>query len=104
MGSDIRRARNRAGPSAAVDVVIDRRRFLLLVGAAAAYVSLRPRLGWARHLPPGSISLQSWTLPAEAQGAPADVARSLIGAAVLAPSHWNAQPWRFESEQNSVRI
>ena len=97
-------ARGSDGPAAATGMVIGRRQFMIVLGGASAYVALRPRLAWARRLPAGSVSLQPWSLPNEVNGTPADVARALIGAAVLAPSHWNAQPWRFESEQNTVRI
>ncbi len=94
-----------AGAAPAVtDVLIDRRRFLALTGAAAAYVALQPHAAWAKRFDVATSSLQPWSLPAQAGGAPADVARALIGAAVLAPSHWNTQPWRFESEQNVIRI
>ena len=76
----------------------------MLVGSAATFAALEPHLAWARKLPVGAVSLQSWQLPAEASGSSADIARALIAAAVLAPSHWNAQPWRFEAEQNTIRI
>jgi Nitroreductase family len=85
-------------------MVIGRREFLAVAGAATAYVALRPQLGWARRLPPGTVSLQPWSLPNEVGGNSADVARALISAAVLAPSHWNAQPWRFESDQTTIRV
>ena len=93
-----------AGPLAMTQVTIDRRRFLMLVGSAAAYAALEPHRAWARKLPAGTASLQRWQIPAEASGSSADIARALIGAAVLAPSHWNSQPWRFEAEQNTIRI
>jgi nitroreductase len=104
MESDTRRARSESGRFSAVDVAIDRRRFLFLVGGAAAYVSLQPHLAWARHASARAVSLQPWSLPGEASGSTADVARDLIGAAILAPSLWNTQPWRFESEQSTIRI
>ena len=85
-------------------VPLDRRRFLILVGGAAAWAALRPYAGLAEkagaQLPP----LQPWTLPERASGSEMDIARALIGAAVLAPSHWNAQPWRFEVEGAAVRL
>jgi nitroreductase len=104
MDSETRRARVLPGSRAPVEAVIDRRRFLFLVGGATAYVALRPHLAWARRVPAGSASLQPWSLPTEVGGPPSDVARTLISAAVLAPSYWNTQPWRFESEQNVIRI
>lgn len=104
MESGTRRARSAAGPAAVVEGVIDRRRFLFLVGGAVAYASLRPHIAWARRLPAASVSLQPWSLAGDASAAAADVARDLIGAAVLAPSLWNSQPWRFESEQSTIRI
>ena len=84
---------------------MDRRRFLLLTGAATAAVVLRagdPPRAWARR--PAGVALQPWSLPFEAPGSGIDQARALIGAAVLAPSHWNTQPWRFEVEGESVRL
>ena len=97
-----RAARRTAAPP--VDVWIDRRRFLFLTGAAAAAALLQPALSWAKKFPAGAPMLQPWSLPDDVAGAPADIARALIGAAILAPSSWNTQPWRFESEQNVVRI
>jgi len=87
-------------------VPLDRRRFLILVGGAAAWTALRPYAAMAqkagvRHTPP---QLQSWTLPEHAPGSEIEVARALIGAAVLAPSYWNAQPWRFEVDGPSIRL
>ncbi|HEY3214992.1 MAG TPA: hypothetical protein VGK93_00730 [Candidatus Eisenbacteria bacterium] len=35
---------------------------------------------------------------------PIELARALVGAAVLAPSNWNSQPWRLEVEGSSVRL
>ncbi len=83
---------------------IDRRRFLILVGAAAAYATLRPHLAWARRAGRSPGFLQPWELPAELPAVPVDVARALIAAAVLAPSDWNTQPWRFEVDGNTIRI
>ena len=86
------------------EIVIDRRRFLVLAGSAAAYVVLRPHLAWARKGQEGVPTLQTWTLPSEPGIGSVETARALIAAAVLAPSHWNTQPWRFEAEGNVVRI
>ncbi len=33
-----------------------------------------------------------------------ELARALVGAAVLAPSNWNSQPWRMEVEGYAVRL
>lgn len=85
---------------------MERRRFLLLAGAGAAALVLRPVLdaprAQARRAP--GVPLQPWILPPEAPAAAVDQARALIAAAVLAPSHWNAQPWRFEVEGTTVRL
>jgi hypothetical protein len=83
---------------------LDRRRFLVLAGAAAAYVALRPGESWARKAAKPNPVLQSWSLPDEIPANSVDAARALIGAAVLAPSDWNAQPWRFEVEGNTIRL
>ena len=93
--------RSAANPSGRAD--LDRRHFLILVGSAAAYSALNPALTWARRLDQPS-RLQPWRLPAELPANTADAARALIGAAVLAPSDWNTQPWRFEVEENHIRI
>jgi hypothetical protein len=82
---------------------MDRRRFLVAAAGAAAYVTLRPHLGWARRRARTWAHLQPWTLPDDpAPGL--DRTRALIGAAILAPSQWNTQPWRFEVEGASVRL
>jgi nitroreductase len=82
---------------------LGRRRFLAIVGGATAYAAARPHLAWAKR---GSarVALQPWSLPAEPPSAPIDLTRALIGAAVLAPSDWNTQPWRFEVEDGVVRL
>ncbi len=87
---------------------LDRRRFLALAGSAAAWTILQPALGsapaWARRLAAPPMVLQPWSLPADTPAGAIEQARGLIGAAVLAPSHWNTQPWRFEVEGESVRL
>ena len=83
---------------------LDRRRFLITLGGAAAYATLRPQVAIARHVSAWPSTLQAWSLPSDAPANPVEVARALIGAAVLAPSHWNAQPWRFEVDENTIRI
>jgi nitroreductase len=50
------------------------------------------------------LPLQPWELPEEQPASVLEEARALIGAAVLAPSEWNTQPWRFEVEHASVRM
>ena len=42
--------------------------------------------------------------PAELPSTQVEVARALIGAAILAPSDWNTQPWSFEVDGASVRL
>jgi len=81
-----------------------RREFLALAGGVAIYTALRPSLALANRAAQLDGGLQPWTLPAEPSGNPLDRARALIGVAVLAPSHWNAQPWRFEAEGDEIRL
>jgi nitroreductase len=83
---------------------LDRRRFIVLLGAAAAYAAMGPRLASARRDDRGAGYLQPWTLPDDLPASPVDAARALIGAAVLAPSDWNTQPWRFEVDGSTIRI
>src|SRR5690242_11850680 len=87
---------------------MDRRHFLVLAGGLAAGAAIAPRLAWAKRavqqLGTGPMLLQPWSLPAEAPGDALDIARALVGAAVLAPSDWNSQPWRFEVEASSLRL
>lgn len=82
---------------------LGRRRFLTALAGAAAYTALRPHLALARRAARPWPNLQPWSLPAEPPSG-IDLARALIGAAVLAPSQWNTQPWRFEVEGDLVRI
>jgi nitroreductase len=97
-----RRPLRRSAPES--PTALDRRQFLILVGGTAALMALRPAApAWAKHvanLPP----LQPWAVPDELPASSLEVARGLIGAAVLAPSDWNTQPWRFEVEDNLIRI
>jgi nitroreductase len=81
-----------------------RRRFLTVAGGAVLLSALQPHLALARRAGAIESGLQPWTLPAEPSANPLDRARALIGAAVLAPSHWNAQPWRFEVEEGEIRL
>ncbi len=82
----------------------DRRRFLLAAGGAAVYCALGPALAAAEKLPDTRPGLQPWSLPGDLPANPVDAARALIGAAVLAPSDWNTQPWRFEVDGNLIRV
>jgi hypothetical protein len=81
-----------------------RRRFLALAGGALAFSALGPQLALARRAASIESGLQPWALPAEPPANSLDRARALIGAAVLAPSHWNAQPWRFEVDGDEIRL
>ena len=86
---------------------IDRRRFIIIAGGITAAAALGPRLAWAKRaaqLGAAPTMLQPWTLPADPPGNPLDTGSALVGAAVLAPSEWNTQPWRFEVENTSVRM
>lgn len=94
----------RTGSPRFVTVPLDRRRFLILVGGAAAYQALRPHAGWAKKLARDLPPLQPWTLPDAPPADPLELQRTLIGAAILAPSHWNSQPWRFEVDGGTIRL
>jgi hypothetical protein len=82
---------------------IGRRRFIVTVAGAAAYSALRPHLAWARRARRPAPQLQPWSVTEE-PAAGLETVRAMLGAAVLAPSQWNTQPWRFEVEGNSVRL
>jgi hypothetical protein len=83
---------------------MDRRRFLMLAGGAAVALAVRPAPAFARRRLDLS-NLQPWSLPdTVATGNTADVARGVLGAAVLAPSTWNTQPWRMEAQGNTIRL
>jgi hypothetical protein len=81
-----------------------RREFLVVVGGSVAYLALRPATARGRSARKGQVALQPWILPAEAPAGGLDLARALIGAAVLAPSDWNSQPWRFEADPGTIRL
>jgi hypothetical protein len=83
---------------------LGRREFLVVAGGAAAGLALEPVSAWARRLRPAATTLQPWALPVDPPPAGLDLVRGLIGAAVLAPSDWNTQPWRFEADPGSIRI
>lgn len=86
---------------------LGRREFLALTGAAAAGLVLEPAAAWARagRASRGVVTtLQPWTLPTDVPAAGLDLVRALVGAAVLAPSDWNTQPWRFEAGPQGIRV
>jgi nitroreductase len=86
---------------------IGRRRFLILTGGLAATAALGPQLAWAKKVAEARRApslLQPWMLPEDPPDSVLEQARALVGAAVLAPSEWNTQPWRFEVEHASVRM
>jgi len=83
---------------------LDRRQFLVVLGGAAAYGVLRPALAVAKKAAGAQPMLQPWSLPDPPAGNGIELARAVIAAGVLAPSHWNTQPWRMESEGESIRL
>jgi len=87
-----------AGPS------LDRRQFLQAVGGAVAWQAIGPSLALARRAAATLPALQPWALPEALPASPIEAGRALVGAAVLAPSHWNAQPWRFEVDTAELRV
>jgi len=101
-----RTGRPRPSPSGAgfASVPLDRRRFLVLLGGAAALHTLEPTLAWARKAASTLPALQPWSLPDSLPAVPLEAARALIGAAILAPSHLNSQPWRFEVDTSELRL
>ena len=98
----------RAGPAdlgpVFASVTLDRRRFLVVLGGATTLHVLAPSLAWARRAANTLPSLQPWMLPDALPANPIEAGRALVGAAVLAPSHWNAQPWRFEVDAGELRV
>jgi hypothetical protein len=82
---------------------IGRRHFIATLAGAAAYTTLRPHLAWARRARQPLPQLQPWSLPEE-PAAGLEMVRAMLGAAVLAPSQWNTQPWRFEVEGATIRL
>lgn len=84
-------------------LTLDRRRFLVLVAGAAAGLALAPELTRAARRV-AAVAGPGWTLPDAAPAGSLDTARALIGAAILAPSYWNAQPWRFAVDADELRL
>jgi hypothetical protein len=83
---------------------LDRRRFLVVLGGLAAVSAAAPAIAWARRNSNTLPALQPWTLPDAMPANPFDSGRALVGASVLAPSYFNAQPWRFEVDPAEVRV
>lgn len=75
----------------------------MLAGGATAWFVLRPYAALAKRAASNGV-LQPWTLATEPPANPLDQARALISAAVLAPSDWNSQPWRFEVDASAIRV
>jgi hypothetical protein len=104
MGDRNRSQRAAAAPEPDLPRKVGRRDFLVVAGGAAAYAALGPAEAWARRARVTGVALQPWALPAEAPAGGLSLARALVGAAVLAPSDWNTQPWRFEVDPGSIRL
>ena len=85
-------------------IALGRRRFLILLGGAAAYAALAPRMGWAAKKGATPKAASVWELPDKLPAGGLEATRALIGAAILAPSYWNAQPWRFEVDPSELRL
>ena len=83
---------------------LDRRRFLVVLGGLAALSAAAPAIAWAKKNANTLPALQPWTLPDSLPANAFDAGRALVGAAVLAPSYYNAQPWRFEVDATEVRV
>lgn len=75
-----------------------------MAGGTVAYLALRPHLAWARRAAGAMPALQPWELPTDAPRDDLERARALVGAAILAPSTWNSQPWRFEVDGATIRL
>ncbi|NOT35125.1 MAG: hypothetical protein HOP12_13335 [Candidatus Eisenbacteria bacterium] len=84
--------------------LLTRRRVLVVGAAALAYTALRPTLALARRASRETPGLQPWSLARAAPGQPVEFARAVMSAAVLAPSHWNTQPWRLEFDPGTIRL
>ncbi len=86
------------------ELPIDRRRFLLLAGSVTAALAFAPGELLAGKPRTAPIPLQPWRLSESGLADALQTARSLLSAAVLAPSVCNSQPWRFEVEGPSIRL
>ncbi|MFN8588451.1 MAG: hypothetical protein U0704_11710 [Candidatus Eisenbacteria bacterium] len=84
-------------------LTLDRRRFLVLMGGAAIATALPPALVRAARTAERT-ALQPWALPDVLPANDRDAVAALVGAAILAPSHWNSQPWRFEFDDTELRL
>jgi hypothetical protein len=91
------------GPGFA-SITLDRRRFLVVLGGAAALQAMGPSLAWAHRAAGAFPDLQPWALPETLPASSLEAARALVGAAVLAPSYLNTQPWRFETSAGELRV
>ena len=83
---------------------LDRRRFLIVLGGLAALQAVAPARSFAKRAANTLPALQPWSLPDSLPANATEATRALVGAAVLAPSYFNAQPWRFEVEPAEVRV
>ena len=104
MSGSSRRPRSASSDAGFATLPLDRRRFLVLLGGAAALSALEPTLAWAKRASDTLPDLQPWSLPDGLPAAPIEAARALIGAAILAPSLLNSQPWRFEVDTQELRL
>jgi hypothetical protein len=104
MSDRTRRPRPSDSGAGFATVPLDRRHFLVLLGGTAALHALQPAYAWAKKAAGTLPALQPWTLPDALPAVPLEAARALIGASVLAPSHMNSQPWRFEVDAHELRL
>ena len=104
----MRSPRGRSGPGLDqpefATLHLDRRRFLVVLGGIAALRAAAPAIAWAKRAANTLPALQPWTLPDALPANPVEAGRALVGSAVLAPSYFNAQPWRFEVDPGEVRL
>jgi len=102
-----RRLRSGQSTPELASIQLDRRRFFVVLGGLAAWQAWQaatPSLALAKRLAGTLPALQPWSLPDALPANPIEAARALVGAAVLAPSYCNAQPWRFEVDTSELRI
>ena len=104
----MRSPRGRSGPEPHrpefATVQLDRRRFLVVVGGLAALRIAAPALALAKRAANTLPALQPWSLPETMPANVIEAGRAMVGAAVLAPSYFNAQPWRFEVDAGELRV